>query len=201
MKAYRHIQEDLEIAEGGGILRRYFVMNGFDGALTSLGIILGFFLSFINGGETDPYTLILAGMGASIAMGISGFWIAYLTESAERTKEIKELEDQMISDLSDTEYTDAHFHASIIISFIDGFSPFIFSAISIAPFLFVLLDAIPVQIGYIISFTLILIEVVVLGFFLGAISEQNKIIYALKTSTAFIAVVLLTFLIEFLAVL
>ncbi|MFX1538811.1 MAG: hypothetical protein ACFFDI_31875 [Promethearchaeota archaeon] len=190
MKAYRRIQEDLEIAEGGGILRRYFVMNGFDGALTSLGIIFGAFIA----GLTDPYTLILAGMGASIAMGISGFWIAYLTESAERTKEIKELEDQMITDLSDTEYTDAHFHASIVISFIDGFSPFIFSAISIAPFIFVLLDAIPVEIGYIVSFVLILIEVIILGLFLGAISEQNKIIYALKTSTALIAVVLLTYL-------
>jgi predicted membrane protein (TIGR00267 family) len=197
MRAYRHIQEDLEIAEGGGILRRYFVMNGFDGALTSLGIIFGAFIA----GLKDPHTLILAGMGASIAMGISGFWIAYLTESAERAKEIKELEDQMITDLSDTEYSEAHFHASIIISFIDGLSPFLFSTISIAPFFFVLLEVIPMQIGYIISFTLVLIEVIVLGLFLGAISEQNKIIYALKTSTAFIAVVLLTFLIEFVAAL
>ncbi|MFX0065693.1 MAG: hypothetical protein ACFFC7_26260 [Candidatus Hermodarchaeota archaeon] len=193
MKTYRHIQKDLKLAEGVGILRRYFVMNGFDGALTSLGIVFGAFIS----GLTDPHTLILAGMGASIAMGISGFWIAYLTESAERSRKIKKLEDQMITDLSDTEYSDAHFHASIVISFIDGFSPFLFSAISITPFLFVLLDAIPIEIGYLTSFVLIGIEVIILGLFLGAISKQNKIIYALKTSTALIAVVLLTYFLGF----
>ena len=68
--------------------------------------------------------------------------ILALSKEIDESLEIKELEDQMITDLSDTEYSEAHFHASIIISFIDGLSPFIFSAISIVPFLFVLLDVI-----------------------------------------------------------
>ena len=38
-------------------------------------------------------------------MGVSGFWIAYLTERAERTKERKELEEIMVTDLNNTKLT------------------------------------------------------------------------------------------------
>ena len=35
----------LEITNTHGIVRRYFVVNGFDGALTMLGLIMGFIIS------------------------------------------------------------------------------------------------------------------------------------------------------------
>ncbi|MFX0062891.1 MAG: hypothetical protein ACFFC7_11985 [Candidatus Hermodarchaeota archaeon] len=190
MKIYCRILENLEISEGFDIIRRYFVMNGFDGALTALGIIFGSFLVAVH----EPISLIMTGMGASIAMGISGFWIAYLTETAERERDLQELEDQMIKDLRGTEVAEAHFLTSLIISLVDGLSPFLFSLISIIPFFLVLLGFFGMNTGYLIAFVLIVIEVLVLGFFLGAVSNQNKIMYALKTLTALIAVVILTFL-------
>lgn len=192
MKSLKDIRHALSIAEGEDILRRYFVMNGFDGALTALGIII----AAIVARPAEPSDLLLMGIGASIAMGVSGVWIAYLTERAERTREIKDLEAQMVSDLNNTKISEANLWAAIIISFVDGFSPFMFSMISIAPFFLVLPGWITMTVGYIISISLIFIEVLILGFFLGAISKENKVLYALKILPAAIITAGLTLLLE-----
>ena len=166
-------------------------MNGFDGALTALGIIIGAYIA-----KAEAITLILAGVGASIAMGISGFWIAYLTERAERTRDIKELEQHMVTDLNNTKVAKANLWTAVIISFVDGFSPFIFSIISILPFFFVHVGWITMLVGLIISMVVIFVEVVVLGLFLGAVSKESKIIYALKIIPAAALVAGLTYLLE-----
>jgi len=101
------------------IARRYFVMNAFDGALTMLGILVGSYLS----GNPDTHLVVLAGMGASIAMGISGMTGAYMTESAERTKKLKELESTMLVDLGNTIHGRASRFASVYTALVDGISP------------------------------------------------------------------------------
>ncbi len=194
MKSIREIRDFLSITEGENILRRYFVMNGFDGALTALGIILG---SLIARNFSNPEQLILSGIGASIAMGVSGFWIAYLTEKAERTRERKELEKSMVIDLNNTRISKANLWTSIVIGAVDGLSPFIFSLIAIAPFFFVLVG-LTMQTAYIISISVIAVEVIILGLFLGAVSKENKIFYAIKIIPAVLLVAGLTFLLEFL---
>ncbi len=198
MKIIDNLRQNLSMVEGENILRRYFVMNGFDGALTAFGIILGSWIA----GATDPTILIIAGMSASFAMGISGFWIAYLTESAERTKEQKELEEQMVTDLKNTKISKANRWVALITAFVDGISPLIFSLIAIVPFLFVLGTPVAnmqsaMTIAYIISTCLVVVEVTILGLFLGAVSGKNKIIYALKILPAAIILAGLTFLLEF----
>ncbi|MHA1303666.1 MAG: hypothetical protein ACTSQE_08380 [Candidatus Heimdallarchaeaceae archaeon] len=203
MKKDNDIGRILSLTGGENILRRYFVMNGFDGALTALGIIIGSLIAhgFKHVSWEDDLvaaeTLIIMGVGASIAMGVSGFWIAYLTERAERTKEIKDLEADMITDLNNTRIAKANKKVSWIISAVDGLSPFIFATVSLSPFLFVMARIFTMQVGYFISVTLIFVEVVVLGMLLGAISKENKILYALKIIPAIIVVAALTFLLEF----
>jgi len=192
LKSIREIRDFLSMTEGENILRRYFVMNGFDGALTALGIILG---SLIARNFANPEQLILSGIGASIAMGVSGFWIAYLTEKAERTRERKELEKSMVTDLNNTRISKANFWTSIVIGAVDGLSPFIFSLIAISPFFFVL-SGLTMQVAYIISISVITVEVIILGLFLGAVSKENKIFYALKIIPAALLVAGLTFLLE-----
>ena len=191
MKSIREIRQILSMAEGEHILRRYFVMNGFDGSLTALGIIIGAYIA-----KTTAITLILAGLGASIAMGVSGFWIAYLTERAERTRDIKELEEHMVANLDDTKLTKANFWTSLIISLVDGFSPFLFAFLAIVPFFFAHVQWIEMFVALIISMVVILVEVVILGLFLGAVSKENKIIYALKIIPAAVLVAGLTYLLE-----
>jgi len=191
VKIKANLKQYMAMAEGENILRRYFVMNGFDGALTAFGIILGSWIA----GATDPTILIIAGMSASFAMGISGFWIAYLTERAERTKVQKELETAMVATLKDTKISRANTWVSLIIAFVDGMSPLIFSLIAMMPFLFVLGGG-NITIAYIISTCLIVAEITILGLFLGAVSGENKILYALKILPAAIVLAGLTFLLE-----
>ena len=81
----------IRVAGASAIARRYFVMNAFDGALTILGVIVGAFMAR----EVDPRVIMGAGVGASLAMGISGAWGAYMAERAERRRSLKELENQM----------------------------------------------------------------------------------------------------------
>lgn len=198
MKSIREIRQILSMTEGENILRRYFVMNGFDGALTALGIILGSFIATI-AEHTDVDSarlLISAGIGASIAMGVSGFWIAYLTERAERIRERKELEEIMVADLNNTKITKANFWTSMIIAAVDGISPFLFSVIAIFPFFFVF-AGLKMLVAYIISFCVVAAEVIVLGVFLGAVSKENKLFYALKIIPAALLVAGLTYLLEF----
>ncbi|MBS7635721.1 hypothetical protein KEJ37_00005 [Candidatus Bathyarchaeota archaeon] len=56
--------------------RRYFVMNGFDGAMTIFGIILGSWMV----GVIKPEVILLAGLGACLVMGVSGFFGAFMVE-------------------------------------------------------------------------------------------------------------------------
>ena len=88
----------IRVMKGEEILRRYFVMNAFDGALTMLGIVLGAVVA----GATNEKIIIGAGVSASFAMGISGFVGAFMTERAERERLIKELERALLTDLDDT---------------------------------------------------------------------------------------------------
>ena len=181
----------MSMVEGDNILRRYFVMNGFDGALTAFGIILGSWIA----GANDPQVLLIAGISASFAMGISGFWIAYLTERAERTKEQKELEEAMVTDLNDTKIAKANRWVSLIIAFVDGISPLLFSLIAMVPFLFVL-GGENMLVAFIVSTALVVVEVIILGIFLGAVSGENKILYAIKILPAAVILAGLTFLLE-----
>ena len=56
-------------------------MNVFDGATTILGILVGAYVA----GVTNQFQVIGSSLGATIAMGLSGFAGAYMTEEAERT--------------------------------------------------------------------------------------------------------------------
>jgi predicted membrane protein (TIGR00267 family) len=69
----------IQITEMGPIARRYFVKNGFDGSMTMLGIIVGAWVVNV----TQPEIVVTAGLGACLAMGISGISGAYMTERAE----------------------------------------------------------------------------------------------------------------------
>lgn len=94
------LREYLEIAKVGEIARRYAAMNAFDGILTIMGVLLGNYTAHV----TDAKIVITTGLATSVAVGVSGLWGAYLTESAERKRSLSELERSTLSDLSDTRW-------------------------------------------------------------------------------------------------
>ncbi len=157
------------------ILRRYFVMNSFDGALTIFGMLLGSFLANV----TDASLIIAIGMSTSIAIGFSGMTGALLTERAERDREIKAMELALQRDLHNTDYKKAYESASLLAGVVDGLSPIAASLLLLSPFFFV-----ETAQAYYYSFCLALLVFFGLGAFLGKISKANIIITGLKLVVA-----------------
>lgn len=125
--------EDIRVSLGltgtHGIVRRYFVVNGFDGALTMLGLVVGFYLS-----DTDDLRVVIgACIGAAVALAVSGISSAYISETAEKQKELRELEQAMIRDLDASIHGRASRLLPLFVAFVNGMSPFIISLLIISP--------------------------------------------------------------------
>ena len=108
---------------GRRIARRYLVTNGFDGTLTMLGLMTGFYVS----GTKDLGVAINACLGAAIALFVSGFSSAYLSEKAERKQELQELEQALLVDLEESDYGEASRYLPFLIASVNGLSPLFFS--------------------------------------------------------------------------
>ncbi len=93
---FKRFQLLFSISQSNLIVRRYFVVNGFDGALTMLGLLMGFHVS----NNVILSVVITACMGTAIALTVSGISSAYISESAEKRQELRELEDAMIAALA-----------------------------------------------------------------------------------------------------
>ncbi len=216
------------------IARRYFVNNFYDGMLTVLGILLGFFALIVNENQVSisSHLVILTGFGSSISMLISGLTGSYLSEKAEQKKvkeelkkamvivtseeedsidddsvEIKEIEKAMLIKINQNVYPKikisrrkerkkkktlqkkAENFASIIVSCINGGSPFLGGIIPLIPFLFVPSATFLV---FIISFLLILSCIILLGIFLGVVSKESIIKNILQMTFAFFITLLIS---------
>ena len=119
----------LSISPAHRIARRYFVTNGFDGALTLFGLIMGFYGS----NEVDIDIVISACLGATVALGVSGVTSAYLSESAEKRQELHELESALVADLTDTDHGKASRLTPLLIATVNGFAPVLMAMVIITP--------------------------------------------------------------------
>lgn len=183
----REFKRNMGISHAGDISRRYFVMNAYDGVMTMLGIIVGTQVS----GAIHPRFVVGAGVGASIAMGISGFIGAYMTEGAIRAKKLKELESQLFTDLEHSVLAEASKFATLWVAFVDGVSPALGALVSMAPFLLALWGMIPLGWAVPSSIILSLLTLFLLGSYLGKISRENIILYGLRMALAGIFTVIL----------
>jgi len=104
-------------------------MNAFDGVLTTIGVPMGNYLA----GVRDLAKPIRTGIATSIAMGVSGLWGAYLTETAERQRDLSELERACLVDQSDTKIGRASRLAVVIVSVVDGLAPFLAALVVLIP--------------------------------------------------------------------
>ena len=179
----------IQITEMGPIARRYFVKNGFDGSMTMLGIIVGALVS--NG---NPEVVVAAGLSTCLAMGISGVSGAYMTERAERKRDLKDLECAMITKLDESVISDATRFVSFYAALVDGGSPTVTALISLTPFFLLLQGLIAVQVAYIASLVLTLVTLFTLGMYLGKIAKENALLYGIQTLLAGVATVAIVLL-------
>ena len=119
----------LRLTHGHRIARRYFVTNGFDGALTMLGLTTGFYSA--PGAATS--VIISACLGAAIALTVSGLASAYVSESAEREQELKELEQAVARDLQETAHGRAARWVPVVIAIVNGLAPLLVALFIMTP--------------------------------------------------------------------
>jgi predicted membrane protein (TIGR00267 family) len=150
------------------IARRYFVTNGFDGALTMLGLTIGFYTS----PDVAITVVINACLGAAVALTVSGFASAYISEAAEREKELKELEQALLGDLEDTAHGRAARMASVFVAAVNGLSPLVIALLIITPLWLsqagFALPLAPLELSIVVAFGILFL----LGVFLGRVSGR-----------------------------
>ena len=164
-------------------------MHAFDGVLTTSGVLAGNYRA----GVRDLSIPIRTGIATSIAMGISGLWGAYLTETAERQRELSELQKISLIDQSETSIGRASRFAVIVVSVVDGVAPAMAAMIVLTPLFFGSLIQNPV-LSYALAGGLALLSLFALGLFLGKVSEKNLIGYGFKTLLAGVVAIVINFL-------
>ncbi len=184
------VREYERIAGFSKIARRALANNAFDGVLTTIGVLMGQYAV----GIRDASIVIRIGVATSISIGISGLWGAYLAESAERGRELAELERISLTDLGETKIGRASRMAVIVVSLVDGLSPFVSSLIVLIPMFIAPLIG-NILVSYALSIAVALASLFGLGMFLGHISGRSLIGYGLRTTVAgIIAIVILSLL-------
>jgi len=167
----------LSISHAHGIVRRYFVVNGFDGALTMLGLIIGFMI----GGTAELSVIINACLGAAIALGVSGVSSAYVSETAERRRALVQLEEAMLTDLEDSSHGVAARWVPMLIALTNGAAPLLLSLLIIAPLWLgnagIPLPVAPLQAAVLTA----LLIVFLLGVYLGRIAGVSWLKSGMRT--------------------
>lgn len=177
MSPFRQLHFFLKITGSHGIVRRYFVVNGFDGALTMLGLIMGFIIST----DSNLQIIINACLGAAIALGVSGVSSAYVSEQAEHRHALGKLENAMLSDLQQSAHSQAARWVPVLIALVNGSSPLIISLLIISPVLManagLVMPISPLYVSILVALSLIFF----LGVFLGRISEISWLRSGIQT--------------------
>jgi predicted membrane protein (TIGR00267 family) len=186
------ISNYMRVTKAEMILRRYFAMNAFDGAMTSLGVVIGSYISHIG----DPKAIIGVIILSGIAMAISGFSGTYMTESAERIKSLNELENALLTDLEGTIYGEASRFISIFAAIVDGSAPFIASIPAVIPFYIANIGILPLNAAFAASIGSSLFTLFFLGVFLGKVSDKNILYSGIKMVIAGVAVAFLALLLN-----
>jgi predicted membrane protein (TIGR00267 family) len=180
----------LRITHSHDIARRYFVVNGFDGALTMLGLIIGFLVS----APANIEVIINVCLGAAIALGMSGISSAYVSEAAERKYALEKLEEAMVTDLQGSAHGDAARWLPLLIALVNGLAPFTISLLVLMPLWLsnagILLPVQPLYAAIIIALLLVFL----LGVFLGRIAGISWLRSGIQTLLVAIVTVIFIYL-------
>ncbi len=170
------------------LARRYFVANGFDGTLTSIGVVLG---AYMGGNIDSGFAIIGIGLGAAIGLGTSGIWSVWEIERAETSRELVKLEAAMMTDLGDTRLTRDFRNEQIVLALAAASGPVIGVVVTLLPFLFegTLISMFQ---AVLLSIALGVLLLASVGAYMGRISKQRWYIAAIRMGLAGIVVAVIT---------
>ena len=156
-----------EIAGVGEIMRRYFVINAFDGTLTTLGVLAGCYVAAVDRSAT-VISLILS---TAVSIGVAGFYGSYQVERAERDRALRDIEESTLTSMQDTTLYSASRYATVIVALVDGISPLIASLLIMIPFFFV--PPLSMHAAFYVAGAVAFVELFLLGVFLGKVSRER----------------------------
>lgn len=179
----RRIREYDEITNLAPIVRRYFVIGAFDGALTVLGVIIG----AVSFGATEAHKalIISSSVGAGIALAVSSAVGAYEAERLEKKLDIRTIERAMLARLSE-EHREAFRFAAIASALVHGVSPLFAALLPILPFAF--LDFRSATIAAVVVTFVILFAI---GAYLGSLLRERLLVTGLRFVAAGIGTAIL----------
>lgn len=123
----------LRITGSHGILRRYFVVNGFDGALTMLGLCMGFWVAR----EDSLAVMLTACLGAAVALFMSGITSAFISEWEERKRALMKLQSAMVADLGESVHARAARAVPFVVALVNGLAPLSMSLVIVLPMILI----------------------------------------------------------------
>ena len=188
----RRVKLYIQITHAEDILRRYFVMNAFDGAMTSLGIVVGSAVANV----PDIRFIVGAILGGTVAMGLSGSLGTYMTERAERLRDVKDLENAMLTNLENSLHAKASRAVSVVAALIDGLAPMMTSTVAVIPLVVCAMLGTSVLQAVSASVAASLVSMFLLGMYLGRIGKDRLLISGLKMLAAGGGVTLLALLLR-----
>src|SRR5437879_6279608 len=168
----RRLREYDEITNVGPIIRRYFVIGAFDGALTVLGIIIG--ASAFGTLEEHKALVLSASFGAAFALAVSSAVGAYEAERVEKKLDVRTIERALLARLSE-EHKEAFRFAAIVSALVHGVAPLIAAVLPVIPFLF--LD---VRTATIAAILVTLAILFVIGAYLGNLVKERVFVTGLR---------------------
>jgi predicted membrane protein (TIGR00267 family) len=171
----------------GPIARRYFVSNGFDGALTGVGVTVGAYLSQV----PDGLTVIKIGLGAAVGLCTSGVWSVWEIERAEMRAELREVEQSMLTDLDDTQIEREKTSTQKLNALMSGLGPLIGLVLPLIPFVFEGTYLSLLQ-STILSVAVAVSVLFVFGAYMASISRQRWYIAGIRMGLAGIVVAVIS---------
>lgn len=181
-----------QVTELDSIMRRYFVIGAFDGALTILGVILAAWLV----GALSRSLVLVAGVSGGLALGVSSMVGAYEAERVERRLDEINLKSSMLREPSE-EYRAALETASWLGAVVHAVAPVIAAMIPVVPYLLFAEGpeglvmatywAVAITLGFLFA----------MGAYLGSMIKERRIVTGLRFAAAGLLTALLIYALGF----
>lgn len=182
----------LTLTQSQRIARRYLVTNGFDGVLAMLGLLMGFRMQ-----ETASLqVMVSACLGATVALFTSGITSAYISETAEKRRELRALEKSMVTSLEESAHAQAARLMPWLVALVNGLAPLFFSLLILLPLLLASEQLWPTRSPIDAALGIALLLCFLLGVYLGRLSDRFWLWSGLRALLIALLTALIIFMIQ-----
>ena len=189
-----NLLEILRTEDAGPSIRRFFINTLFDSTFMLLGIIVG--AAFV--ADANIRIVIVTMVTSSLALSISTGVSVYEAESLEQERKITRLEMTMLTDLTDTVIDKTSKSVTRVAMVINFLTPILSCAITILPFVLVVLEILEIYIASLLSVAFALSILFGAGVYLGRLGKQNPWIKGLRMTAFGVIAFIIGFLLDFL---